>query len=114
MRGGEGTGNANNFQPAFTGYKPRAAGGPAGFVVGEQGPELFVPQMAGSITPAGETADTQGTPSNVNFTIQAVDAAGVEELLINQRANIISMIRDAANEQGQLFLEGIDAEPMGV
>ena len=114
MRGGEGIGNANNFQPAFTGYKPRAAGGPAGFVVGEQGPELFVPQMAGSITPAGETADTQGTPSNVNFTIQAVDAAGVEELLINQRANIISMIRDAANEQGQLFLEGIDAEPMGV
>jgi len=114
MRGGEGIGNANNFQPAFTGYKPRAAGGPAGFVVGEQGPELFVPQMAGSITPAGETADAQGAPSNVNFTIQAVDAAGVEELLINQRANIISMIRDAANEQGQLFLEGIDAEPMGV
>jgi len=113
MRGGKGIGNANSFQPAFTGYKNRAAGGPAGFVVGEQGPELFVPQMAGSITPAGETADAQGAPSNVNFTIQAVDAAGVEELLINQRANIISMIRDAANEQGQLFLEGIDAGPMG-
>jgi hypothetical protein len=114
MRGGQGVGNANNFQPAFTGYKNRAAGGPAGFVVGEQGPELFVPEVPGSIVPAGEAADTQGTPSNVNFTIQAVDAAGVEELLINQRANIISMIRDAANEQGQLFLEGIDAEPMGV
>jgi hypothetical protein len=113
MRGEQGIGNANSFQPAFTGYKNRAAGGPAGFVVGEQGPELFVPEVPGSIVPAGETA-AGGTPTNVNFTIQAVDAAGVEDLLMAQRSNIIGMIREAANDQGQLFLEGIDADGLGV
>ena len=78
-RGGEGQGQMDNFTPAFTGYKNRAAGGNTGFIVGEQGPELFVPEVPGNITPAGETADMRSAPNNINFTIQAVDASGVEE-----------------------------------
>jgi hypothetical protein len=106
-RGGEGQGQMDNFTPAFTGYKNRAAGGNTGFIVGEQGPELFVPEVPGNIIPAGETADMRSAPNNINFTIQAVDASGVESLLTEQRANIIRMIREAANEQGEPFLERV-------
>jgi hypothetical protein len=106
MRGASGQGGMQNFTPAFTGYKNRASGGNTGFVVGEQGPELFVPEVPGNIVPAGQTA-AGGAPTNVNFSIQAVDAEGIEDLLMNQRANIIRMIREAANEQGELFLEQV-------
>ena len=50
----------------------------------------------------------QGTPVNATINISAVDAAGVEDVLMNQRGNIISMIRDAANAQGDAFLENIN------
>jgi hypothetical protein len=110
MRGerGQGTG-ATNFKPgsAFTGAKYRASGGEtAGFMVGEQGPELFIPDRSGRIAPADETA-SMGATSNVNFNISAVDAAGVEDVLVRQKGHIIRMIREAANEHGQPFLEDI-------
>jgi hypothetical protein len=110
MRGeaGQGTG-ATNFKPssAFTGAKYRASGGEtAGFMVGEQGPEMFIPDRSGRIAPADETA-SMGTTSNVNFNISAVDAAGVEDVLVRQKGHIIRMIREAANEHGQPFLEDI-------
>lgn len=102
-RGAQGTGTGmTNFKPAFAGYKNRAAGG---FVVGEQGPELFMPDVPGEIIPSGR--GMEGAPTNVNFSISAVDAAGVEELLINQKGNIIGMIREAANEHGEMFLESV-------
>ena len=56
MRGssGQGTG-ATDFKPtpAFSGYKTknRASGG---YIVGEQGPEVFMPDTAGSIIPSGQ------------------------------------------------------------
>ena len=103
-RGEQGIGSGmSNFKPtsAFSGYKHRAGGG---YVVGEQGPELFMPDTPGQIIPSGQSV---GGQTNVNFSISAVDAAGVEELLINQRGNIIGMIREAANEHGEMFLEGV-------
>ena len=101
-RGAQGTGTGmDNFTPAFSGYKHRAGGG---YVVGEQGPELFMPDTPGEIIPSGQSV---GGQTSVNFSISAVDAAGVEELLINQRGNIIGMIREAANEHGEMFLEGV-------
>ena len=75
-------------------------------MVGEQGPELFVPQQPGRIVPNDDIA--AGAPTNVNFNINAVDSAGVEELLLQQRGNIIGMIREAANSYGQDFVEGVD------
>ncbi len=107
MRGADGVGNASNFKPAFAGARYRAAGGSAGYVVGEQGPELFMPDVPGQIVPAGEVGNT-GSNITANFNIQAIDAAGVEDVLLQQKGNIINMIRDAANSQGELFLEGLD------
>ena len=111
MRGEDGQGKgATNFKPgsAFTGAKYRASGGEtAGYMVGEQGPELFIPDRSGRIAPADETAALAPVTSNVNFNISAVDAAGVEDVLVRQKGHIIRMIREAANEHGQPFLEDI-------
>jgi hypothetical protein len=93
----------SNFKPSFTGGR---TGGNTQFKVGEQGPEMFIPDRPGRIAPAGETQNAGGM-TNVNFSISAVDATGVEELLMNQRGNIIGMLREAANEHGQMFLEGV-------
>jgi hypothetical protein len=107
MRGESGTGTgATNFKPtgAFAGYKGRASGG---YIVGEQGPEVFMPDTAGSIIPSGQGA---GGSTNVSFNIQAIDASGVEDVLIAQKGQIIRMIREAANEHGEFFLENVREE----
>ena len=54
-----------------------------------------------------------GTPINATFNIQTIDATNMEETLISQRGNIIGMIREAANNQGQDFLEGLDTMALG-
>jgi hypothetical protein len=112
MRGAEGTGNASNFTPAFTGAKYRASGGEtAGFMVGEQGPEMFIPDRSGRIAPADEV-QAGGAPAQVTFNINTIDASGVEDMLTVQRGNIIGMIRTAANSYGQSFIEEIDTSTL--
>jgi hypothetical protein len=107
FRGNEGMGGAENFRSAFYGKKHRAAGGNAGYVVGEQGPELFMPDRPGTIVPADDAAAGGGS-TNVTFSINAIDAAGVEDVLAQQQGNIIGMIREAANSYGQDFMEELD------
>ena len=93
FRGQRGMGSGpENFRPAFYGKKNRAMGGSTGYVVGEQGPELFVPDRPGTIVPADETAE-MGAGANVTFNINTIDSTGVEDLLIAQRGNVIKMIR---------------------
>jgi len=106
LRGGQGQGGPEAFTPAFTGYKNRAEGGNTAFMVGEQGPELFVPEMPGRIVANDDIAAS--APTNVSFNINTIDASGVEDLLVAQRGNIIGMIRQAANSYGQDFVEGVD------
>jgi len=68
-RGEQGIGSGmTDFKPtsAFAGYKHRAGGG---YVVGEQGPELFMPDTPGQIIPSGQGT---GGQTNVNFSINAV------------------------------------------
>jgi len=102
---GQGTG-MTDYKPAFTGSKYRGAGG---YVVGEQGPELFMPDVPGEILSAGVTEDVaNNAPVNVNFTIQAIDSQDMEQALNIQRGNIIGMIREAANANGDFFLEGVE------
>lgn len=108
FRGDQGIGGPENFRGAFYGKKHRAYGGTTGYVVGEQGPELFMPDRPGTIIPADDTAAMAGGGSNVTFNINAVDAAGVEEVLTQQQGHIISMLRTAANAQGEEFMETID------
>ncbi len=88
--------------------KGYASGGE--ILVGERGPETITPLTGLNVIPAD-----QGMKNVVNasFTIHAIDAQGVEEVLLGQQGNIISMIRTAANDYGQDFLEGIDTTTYG-
>ena len=107
FRGERGSGGPENFTPAFAGARYRAAGGEtAGYMVGEQGPELFVPESPGRIIPNDDVPT--GAPINATFNINTIDASGVEEILVSQRGNIIGMIREGANSYGKGFLEDID------
>ena len=109
IRGSQGTGsNANNFRTigsAYGGELMRGYGN-RGFVVGEKGPEVITPETPINVTPANDVMPQQ--PLNATFNIQALDASGVEELLVAQKGNIISMLRSAANAAGQGFLESVD------
>jgi len=109
LRGARGSGtSAADFRPAFAGRKYRAAGG-AAYVVGEQGPELFVPSVPGRVV-SNDDMEAGASAGTVNFTINAIDAAGVEEVLVEQRGNIIGMLRESANEYGTGFLEEVNED----
>ena len=70
------------------GLKARAMGGDvssnAPYIVGEQGPELFVPNRSGSIIPNHALANSMGGGTNVtNVNINAIDTKSFEERLMN-------------------------------
>jgi hypothetical protein len=109
-RGSQGIGSGmTNFTPtgAFAGTRYRASGGNTAFMVGEQGPELFTPEMPGRISPADESS-MGGAPVNVTFTINAIDSQGIEDVLNSQRGNLVGIIREAANAHGESFLENVN------
>jgi len=80
----------------------REKGGPVSqgkpFIVGEKGPELFVPNQSGNIVANNKMG---GSPVNVTFNINTVDARGFNELLTNSRATIVNLINGAVNETGK-------------
>ena len=77
-------------------------------MVGEEGPELFVPNSSGKIVPNGEM--TQSTEQSgegdvyVNFNISTVDASGFDELLVARRSTIVGIINEGLNRQGKRAL----------
>ena len=83
-------------------YSGRALGGPVmgntPYMVGENGPEMFVPATSGSIT-RNDQLDSESV--NVNFTINAIDSRGVDQLLIERKSVITSIITDAMLEKGR-------------
>ena len=103
-----GAGGAMGRKGYSMGFRQGYADG--GIVVGERGPEVITPSTDVDIVPNFALG---GGETNVNFTINAVDAAGVEDVLSNQRGNIIRMIREAANENGERFLETVDTQTYG-
>jgi len=68
-------------------------------VVGENGPEMFIPNSTGQITQSAR--GTGGGETNINFSINATDVRGVKELLIDNRATIVNVINSALNEKGK-------------
>jgi len=68
-------------------------------VVGERGPELFVPNQTGQITQSAR--GTGNGTVNVNFNINTVDASGFDELLSRSRGTITQLINSAVNERGR-------------
>jgi hypothetical protein len=69
-------------------------------VVGERGPELFVPNQTGQITQSARGTGNGGA-TTVNFNINTVDASGFEELLVRSRGTITQLINSAVNERGR-------------
>jgi hypothetical protein len=106
LRGGQGAGtNANNFTPGGAMGRKGYANGGNSIVVGERGPEVISPSSPIDITPSYALG---GQAQNINFNISAVDGASVQNMLNEQQGNIIQMIRDAANDNGEAFLETVD------
>ena len=68
-------------------------------IVGERGAEMFIPNSSGQITQSAR--GTNGSPVNVNFNINTVDASGFEELLVRSRGTISQLINQSLNEKGQ-------------
>ena len=69
------------------------------YVVGERGRELFVPSTDGTIVPNHQMGGIGAT--NINFTVQATDVKGVQELLIDNRATITNIVNTALNQKGK-------------
>ena len=68
-------------------------------IVGERGPELFIPNQTGQIS---QNARGMGGGSvNVNFNISTIDSRGFEETLVQNRGTITAIINDALNEKGR-------------
>ena len=90
-----------------------AEGGPAKrgtpYIVGEKGPELFVPNQSGTVISnddVGQMAaqadgSVAGAPVNINFNINTIDASGFDELLISRRGLITGIINQGLNRQGK-------------
>lgn len=96
------TGAAQLAQIKSTQYTgPRAMGGPVSpgrsYLVGEKGPETFVPDAGGTIVPNGG-----GQTVNVNFTINAVDSRGIDQVLIERKQTIVGVINEALNKKGRV------------
>lgn len=93
------------YQPAL------AQGGITGpdrpYIVGEQGPELFVPNRTGRVLPNDVLGSTMGAQDGgggaltVNFTINAVDTQTGVQFLLQNKPVITSMISDAYNRRGR-------------
>jgi hypothetical protein len=70
-------------------------------IVGEAGAELV--RGPANVTSAADTAAMMmgGGPINVNFNINAVDAKGVDQLLIERKALIADVVRNAVQTSGR-------------
>jgi hypothetical protein len=71
-------------------------------VVGERGPELFIPNQSGQITQNARGTGTGGAV--VNFNITTLDASGFEDLLVRSRGTISNIINQSLNERGAASL----------
>ena len=102
--GGSGTGGGGllglaGLVGSLFGLPGRATGGPVspgrGFVVGENGPELFVPTSAGQVVPAGG-----GSTRNINVSIKVMAPAGASapESLARSSRQIAQSVRRALSD----------------
>jgi phage-related minor tail protein len=73
------------------------------YIVGERGPELFVPRSTGTVVPNEAMGAAVGGEVTVNFNINAVDAASFDELLLSRKGLIVGTIQQAFRQQGRRF-----------
>mgnify|MGYP003109400159 FL=1 len=86
---------------------PREKGGPvtAGrpYLVGEKGPELFVPGQSGGIVPNHGLAMAGGGDTNVNITyeIKAFDSKGATAAIAEQAPTIVGIVEQSFRKRGK-------------
>jgi len=97
----------------LAGGGPATAGKP--YIVGENGPELFVPKASGTVIPNGQMmgkgaggsggAAMAGPIQNTYITnnISAIDAKGVAQLFAENRKTLLGTVRYAQKEQSYRF-----------
>ena len=92
---------ANSFS-LFGGF--RQQGGPVNagqsYIVGEAGPELFVPNVNGNIVPNNELGASEGQ-TNVTYNIQAVDARSFQQLAARDPEFIFNLSERGRRRQGR-------------
>jgi hypothetical protein len=78
LRGGSGSGTAQNFTPgkAIGGYTPAGTG----IVVGESGPEIITPAVPSNVTPAGQAGQGINITLSPVFNTNTIDSAGFDVL----------------------------------
>ena len=85
----------------------RANGGPVQgkrpYLVGEKGPELFVPPNNGSIVPnsklgGGQMVNAPVTNNNVTYNVSAIDAKGVAQFFYENRKAMLGTVTMARKE----------------
>jgi hypothetical protein len=94
---------------AFGSFFPipgKAIGGPVQsgqpYIVGERGPELFMPNSAGTIVPndklSGGAGSAGGSTVNNYYTISAIDAKSVAQLFAENKMTLLGTVRQAEKE----------------
>ena len=68
-------------------------------MVGERGPEMFIPNSTGQITQSARGG--MGGAVNVNFNINTIDSRGFDQALVENRGTITSIINNALFEKGR-------------
>jgi lambda family phage tail tape measure protein len=84
----------------------KAGGGPVSanspYIVGERGPELFVPKVSGSIIPnnkmTGQGASLGGSPTYITNNISAIDSKSVAQLFAENRTILFGNVEQARRE----------------
>ena len=87
----------NLYNPIEAYAEGGAVRGGMPITVGERGRELFVPSTNGTIIPNHDLNNGM----NITFNIQANDVRGIKELLIDNRATIINLVNQGANQKGK-------------
>jgi phage-related minor tail protein len=97
-----GSQQTNMLAAQDAGFGRRASGGSVTnntpYVVGERGPEVFVPSGSGTIIPNGQMGGMGGTTNVTNNYINAIDAKSFEDRLLGS-SNAIWAANQYANKQ---------------
>lgn len=103
--GGLDSASTSQYALNFSGAKlgTRAAGGPVSsntpYLVGEKGPELFMPAGSGTIIPNSQTSQMGGVTNITNNYINAIDTKSFEDRLLGSSSAVW-----AANKYGEKSL----------
>jgi len=96
---GGGGGLLGGLIPGLASGGPAVAGSP--YVVGEKGPELFVPESSGKIVPNDQTSGG-GNQTVVHMTVQAIDSQGVMDFFSKNKGQVTRAVVENISNDGSI------------